>query len=76
MNTTTRPNFPPSYIAARERADAAADAERAAWLALGMKSSTSHDEAAAWRTAHEKSIAAQQAFADEVRDWFTTNGLD
>jgi hypothetical protein len=76
MNTTTRPDLPPSYIAARERADAAAQAERDAWQALGMKSDTSHDEAAAWREAHDKSIAAQTAFAEEVRDWFTTNGLD
>jgi hypothetical protein len=75
MNTA-QPNFPASYIAARDRSDAAADAEREAREALGMTSSTSYEESAKWRAAHTELIAAHQAFAEEVRDWFTTNGLD
>jgi predicted lipoprotein len=68
--------FPPSFLAAREKANAAADIERGAWEALKSRSTASQEETRAWRQAHAESQAAQDAFAAEVRAWFSTNALD
>jgi hypothetical protein len=77
MTDTNEPSgFTPSFLAAREKADAAADAERAAREALRLKSGSSHGEMQAWLKAHEESRAAQEEFAREVRDWFAQNALD
>jgi predicted lipoprotein len=75
-NTTPSSGFPPSFLTARERANIAADAERGAWEALARRTGTGQDETHAWRKAHEESRAAQDAFADEVKAWFSRTTLD
>lgn len=75
-NTTPSSGFPPSFLTARKRANIAADAERGAWEALARRTGTGQDETHAWRKAHEESRAAQDAFADEVKAWFSRTTLD
>lgn len=75
-DTTPSSGFPPSFLAARERANAAADAERGAWEALARRTGTGHEETRAWQKAHEESRAAQDAFAHEVKAWFSHTTLD
>jgi hypothetical protein len=78
MNDITTPSsgFSASFLAAREKANAAADAERSAWEALGRRTGAGHEETRAWQQAHEASRAAQDAFAEEVRAWFSRTTLD
>lgn len=75
-DTAPSPGFSSSFLAARERANAATDAERGAWEALTRRTGPGHDETRAWQKAHEESRAAQDAFADEVRAWFSRTTLD
>jgi hypothetical protein len=75
IDINTSSDFPPSFLAAREKANAAGDAERAAWEAMQTQS-TGGGAAQAWRKAQEEARQAQDEFEREVRDWFANNALD
>ena len=75
-DAASSPDFSPSFLAAREQADTAAETERSAWEALQGRPDTDREALKAWRQAHQAAGEAQARFAEEVRTWFSRGALD
>ena len=67
--TTTLPPFPLSFLEAREKANAAWDAEYLAWSAMDGSNSPPMDQVMAWHDVRGRALDAQRAFDREVDQW-------
>lgn len=63
------PPFPQSFMDAREKANAAWDAEAAAWASMGGRNNPPMDQVMAWHEVRNAALDAQAAFDAEVEQW-------
>jgi len=67
--TSTLPPFPQSFLDARDKANAAWEAEYLAWGAMGGSNSPPMHLVMAWHQVRGHALDAQEAFDREVDQW-------